>query len=113
MAALKEIAREWADEIREGIAWVLVYRTGRAWHASAVWSDLFNEGFETDDLNEALEILKVDPDAVALNGYYCGRFGEDMTIDQIAAGIRWHYENGYNRLTDRCDIEQAQASIEE
>lgn len=113
MAALKEIAREWADEIREGIAWVLVYRTGRAWHASAVWSNLFDESFEIDDLNEALEILKLDPDAVALNGYYCGHFGEDMTVDQLAAGIRWHYESQYNRLADRDDIRQAQEAITE
>lgn len=111
MAALREITREWADEIREGIAWVLVYRTGRAWHALAVWSNLFDESFETDDLNEALEILKLDPDAVALNGYYCGHFGEDMNVDQLAAGIRWHYENQYNRLADRDDIQQAQEAI--
>ena len=33
-----------------------------------------------------------------LNGYYCGHFGEDMTVAELAAGIRWHYENGYNLL---------------
>ena len=113
MAALKDIARDNADELRDGIAWVIVYRTGRSWHALPVWSDLEGDGWETDDLNEALGILKVDPDAVILNGYYCGHFGEDMTIDQLAAGIRWHYENGYNRLAYRSDIEEAQASIEE
>lgn len=113
MAALREIAREWADELREGIAWVIVYRTGRAWHGSAVWSNLFDESLETDDLNEVLEILKLDPDAVALNGYYCGHFGEDMNVDQLAAGIRWHYENKYNRLADRDDVQSAQQSIAE
>lgn len=113
MAALKDIARDNADELRDGIAWVIVYRTGRSWHALPVWSDLEGDGWETDDLNEALGILKVDPDAVILNGYYCGHFGEDMTINQLAAGIRWHYENGYNRLAYRDDIEEAQASIEE
>lgn len=113
MAALKDIARDNADELRDGIAWVIVYRTGRSWHALPVWSDLEGDGWETDDLNEALGILKVDPDAVILNGYYCGHFGEDMTINQLAAGIRWHYENGYNRLAYRSDIEEAQASIEE
>lgn len=113
MAALKDIARGWADELREGIAWVIFYRSGRSWHASAIWSDLWNEGFQTDDLNEALEILKVDPDAVALNGYYCGHFGEDMNVNQLAAGIRWHYENGYNKLGDYNSIQQAQKDIEE
>lgn len=42
MAALKEIAREYADEIRDGIGWLIVYRTGRSWHALTVWSDLGN-----------------------------------------------------------------------
>ena len=42
MAALKEIAREYATEIRDGIGWVIVYRTGRSWHALTVWSDLGN-----------------------------------------------------------------------
>ena len=112
MAALKDIARDNADELRDGIAWIIVYRTGRSWHALPIWSDLEGDGWETDDLNDALSVLKADPDAVILNGYYCGHFGEDMTIDQLAAGIRWHYENGYNRLANCDGIEQAQASIE-
>ena len=98
MAALKDIARDNADELREGIAWVIVWRTGRSWHALPIWSDLEAGEWEAGDLNDAISVLKVDPDAVALNGYYCGHFGEDMTIDQLTAGIRWHYENGYNLL---------------
>ena len=108
MAALKDIARNVADEIREGIGWVIVYRTGRAWHSLSLWSDVWNSEWEPDDLSDALGILKADPNAVVLNGYYCGHFGEDMTADQIAAGIRWHYENGYNRLADHAAVEQAQ-----
>lgn len=111
MAALKEIAREYADEIRDGIGWLIVYRTGRSWHALTVWSDLGNNEWETDDINDALEALRLDPRAVALNGYYLGRFG-DMTIDDIAAGIRWHYENGTNALADDDILTQARADIE-
>ena len=118
MAALKEIAREYASEIRDGIGWVIVYRTGRSWNALTVWSDLGNNEWETDDINDALEALRLDPRAVALNGYYLGHFG-DMTIDDIAAGIRWHYERGTNALADddtltqaRADIEAARADIE-
>ena len=61
MAALKEIAREYADEIRDGIGWLIVYRTGRSWHALTVWSDLSNNEWETDDINDALEALRLDP----------------------------------------------------
>lgn len=111
MAALKEIAREYASEIRDGIGWVIVYRTGRSWHALTVWSDLGNNEWETDDINDALKALRLDPRAVALNGYYLGHFG-DMTIDDIAAGIRWHYERGTNALADDDTLMQARADIE-
>ena len=111
MAALKEIAREYASEIRDGIGWVIVYRTGRSWNALTVWSDLGNNEWETDDINDALEALRLDPRAVALNGYYLGHFG-DMTIDDIAAGIRWHYERGTNALADDDTLMQARADIE-
>lgn len=111
MAALKEIAREHATEIRDGIGWVIVYRTGRSWNALTVWSDLGNNEWETDDINDALEALRLDPRAVALNGYYNGRFG-DMTINDIAAGIRWHYERGTNALADDDTLAQARADIE-
>ena len=110
MAALKEVAREYASEIRDGIGWVIVYRTGRSWHALTVWSDLGNNEWETDDINDALEALRLDPRAVALNGYYLGHFG-DMTIDDIAAGIRWHYERGTNALADDDTLAQARADI--
>ena len=111
MAALKEIAREYASEIRDGIGWVIVYRTGRSWNALTIWSDIGNNEWETDDINDALESLRLDPRAVALNGYYLGHFG-DMTIDDIAAGIRWHYERGTNALADDDTLMQARADIE-
>lgn len=111
MAALKDIAREYASEIRDGIGWVIVYRTGRSWHGLTVWSDLGNNEWETDDINVALEALRLDPRAVALNGYYLGHFG-DMTTDDIAAGIRWHYERGTNALADDDTLTQARADIE-
>lgn len=108
---MKEIAREYASEIRDGIGWVIVYRTGRSWNALTVWSDLGNNEWETDDINDALKALRLDPRAVALNGYYLGHFG-DMTIDDIAAGIRWHYERGTNALADDDTLMQARADIE-
>lgn len=111
MAALKEIARDVASEIRDGIGWVIVYRTGRSWHSVTLYSDLGNNEWETDDINDALEALRLDPRAVALNGYYLGRFG-DMTIEDIAAGIRYHYERGTNALADDDILTQARADIE-
>lgn len=100
MAALNTIVREYADDLRLGIAWVIVWKTGRSWNATAVWLDPDTDIFEPDDLDTAREVLAQDPKAVMLNGYYCGHFGEDMTVAELAAGIRWHYENGYNTLED-------------
>lgn len=96
--ALRTIAREYASEIRDGIAWVIVWKTGRNWHAEAVWLDPDTELLEQDDLATVRGILDQDPNAVILNGYYCGHFWEDMTINELVAGIRWHYEGGHNLL---------------
>lgn len=100
MAALNAIAREYADEIRDGIAWVIVWKTGRSWNAEAFWLNCDDDTFELGDLDRAREILEQDPNAVMLNGYYCGHFGEGMTMAELAAGIRWHYENNHNTLKD-------------
>ena len=53
MAALRDIARDFAAEIRDGIGWTIVYRTGRSWNALTIWSDIWNGEWETDDLNDA------------------------------------------------------------
>ncbi len=98
MSAINAIAKELADELRDGIAWVIIWKIGRSWNAQAVWLDSDTDTFEPDDLGLAREILEKDPKAVMLNGYYCGHFGEDMTVAELAAGIRWHYDNGYNQL---------------
>lgn len=100
MAALNAIAREYADEIRDGIAWVIVWKTGRSWHAEAVWLNCDDDTFELEDLDMVREALDQDPNAVMVNGYYCGHFGEDMTVAELADGIRWHYENHCNLLKD-------------
>lgn len=89
MAALHEIARQYAEEIRDGIAWVIIWKTGRSWHAESVWLNQDSDTFELEDLSTATEILEQDPNAVMVNGYYCGHFGENMTIAELEAGILW------------------------
>lgn len=111
MAALREIAAAYADEIREGIAWVIIWKTGRSWHAEAIWLNPETEKVKPEDWPKVDEILKQDPAAVMVNGYYCGHFGEGMTVKEIEAGIRWHYENGI-RLKDSDVMEPEQESEE-
>lgn len=100
MAALNKVAGYFADEIRDGIAWVIIWKTGRSWHGKAVWLNCDDDTFEREDMDDVRKILEADPNAVMLNGYYCGHFGEDMTAAEIAAGIRWNYESGHNLLSD-------------
>ena len=99
MASLRNTVKDYQDELRDGIAWVAFWREGRSWNADYFY-------LEPDDAIQALdrsrleEIRETDPAAVMLNSYYCGHLGEDMNLDELAAGVRWHYENGYNQLSD-------------
>ena len=47
MAALNEVAKEFSDEIRDGIAWVIIWKTDRSWHGYAAWLDPDNWQPET------------------------------------------------------------------
>ena len=99
MASLRNTVKDYQDELKDGIAWVAFWREGRSWNADYFY-------LEPDDVIQALdrsrleEIRETDPAAVMLNSYYCGHLGEDMNLDELAAGVRWHYENGYNQLSD-------------
>ena len=44
------------------------------------------------------EIKQADPAAVVVNGYYSGYLGEDRSLDELTAGVRRHYENGYSNI---------------
>lgn len=68
MAALRDIARDFAAEIRDGIGWTIVYRTGRSWNALTIWSDIWNGEWETNDLNDAIGILKAMYNHTGLQG---------------------------------------------
>ena len=108
MAALNKVASYFADEIQDGTAWVIIWKTGRSWHGYAAWLDPDTETFEPDDLAVARDILEMDPNAVILNGNCC-EYLRNMNVPEIADGIRWHYENGYNLLkyTDAWPIVEA------
>lgn len=70
MASLKEIAREYRDEIMDGIAWVAIWKTGRSWNAKAFWLNLETERIEDEEMEEAREIVAADPKAIFINEYY-------------------------------------------
>lgn len=111
MASLKEIAREYRDEIMDGIAWVAIWKTGRSWNAKAFWLNLETERIEDEEMEEAREIVAADPKAIFINEYYTAHMGEGK-LDEIVEGIRFMYENEYNLLANNT-VEKREATISE
>ena len=97
MASLRDTVKDYQDELRDGIAWVAFWKQGRSWNAEYFHLDM-NDTLYPEDRSRLEEIKSIDPAAVILNGYYCGHLGEDMSLDELTAGVRYHYENSMNDL---------------
>ena len=99
MASLRDTVKQYQEELRDGIAWVAFWREGRSWNGDYFYLEA-NDALTAEDKSRLEEIRQKDPAAVMLNSYYCGYLGEDMTVDELTAGVRRHYENGYNSVAD-------------
>ena len=99
MAGLREAVKDYQDELQAGIAWVAFWREGRSWHSDYIYLET-DDTLTPEDRGRLREIQEKDPTAVVLNGYYCGYLGEDMNLAELTAGVRRHYENGYNNVAD-------------
>ncbi|MGM9660494.1 MAG: YodL domain-containing protein [Faecousia sp.] len=97
MASLRDTVREYQDDLRSGIAWLAFWREGRSWHGEAFHLDMSDYLYPEDKMRLA-EIQATDPKAVVVNGYYSGYLGEEMSMDELAAGVRHHYENGLSNI---------------
>ena len=97
MASLRDTVKEYQEELRDGIAWVAFWKEGRSWNAEYFHLDVTGTLYP-EDRSRLEEIKAADPAAVILNGYYCGQLGEDMSLDELTAGVRYHYENSRNDL---------------
>ena len=97
MASLRDSVKNYQDELRDGIAWVAFWKQGRSWNAELFHLEV-DGTLEPFDRSRLEEIKAADPAAVILNGYYCGHLGEDMSLDELTAGVRYHYDNGRNDL---------------
>lgn len=101
MASLKEIAKEQADLIREGIGWAVIWKDRRSWGSDYIYlNPEHDQEIDPDYIDRAKEIAEQHSDAILVNGYYCGHLGEKMTIDELAAGIAWHYDRRAFELSD-------------
>lgn len=97
MASLRDTVREYQDDLRSGIAWLAFWREGRSWHGEAFHLDMSDYLYPEDKMRLA-EIQTADPKAVVVNGYYSSYLGEEMSVDELAAGVRHHYENGLSNI---------------
>ena len=97
MASLRDTVKDYQEELRDGIAWVAFWKTGRSWNAEYFHLEM-GDILYPEDRSRMEEIKQADPAAVVVNGYYSGYLGEDMSLDELTAGVRHHYENGYSNI---------------
>ena len=91
MANLRDTVKDYQEELRDGIAWVAFWKTGRSWNAEYFHLEM-GDILYPEDRSRMEEIKQTDPAAVVVNGYYSGYLGEDMSLDELTAGVRRHYE---------------------
>ena len=97
MASLRDTVKEYQEELRDGIAWVAFWKEGHSWNAEHFHLEV-DGTLDPFDRSRLEEIKTADPAAVILNGYYCGQLGEDVSLDELTAGVRYHYENSRNDI---------------
>ena len=95
MASLREAVKNNQEELRDGIAWVAFWREGRSWNSESFHLEM-GEILYPEDKMRLAEIQATDPKTVVLNSYYCGYLDENMSLDDLAAGVRRHYESSLN-----------------
>ena len=98
MASLRDMVSEYQYDLRNGIAWLAFWREGRSWQAEAFHLDL-DDTLYPEDRARLAEIQAADPQAVVVNGYYSGYLGEEMSVAELVAGVRHHYDNGLNNIS--------------
>ena len=99
MASLRDTVKDYQEELRDGIAWVAFWKTGRSWNAEHFSLEM-GDYLYPEDRSRMEEIKQADPAAVVVNGYYSGYLGEDRNLDELTAGVRRHYENGYSNIVE-------------
>ena len=99
MASLRDTVKQYQEELRDGIAWIAFWCEGRSWNGEDFYLDA-GDSLTAEQKSRLEEIRQKDPAAVILNSYYCGYLAGDMTVDELTAGVRRHYENGYNDVVD-------------
>lgn len=108
MASIREAINDIYDDAKAGIAWIVIWKTGRSWNMKAFYLSYVErthkfDGCDKEDFDELKRILSEDPEAIIVNPYYqnCGPF-EEMTKKTLEDGLRWQYEDA--RDIELCDV---------
>ena len=112
MASLRDTVKDYQEALRDGIAWVAFWKEGRSWNAEDFHLEM-GDYLYPEDKSRLMEISETDPAAVVVNGYYSGYLGEDMSLDELTAGVRHHYENGYSNIREFIEAHDDSLSPEE
>lgn len=112
MASLRDKVKELQEDLRDGIVWVAFWKEGRSWNAEYFHLEM-GDYLYPEDKSRLMEIRETDPAAVVVNGYYSGYLGEDRSLDELTAGVRHHYENGYSNIKEFIEAHDDSLSPEE
>ena len=94
MASLRDAIKAQQEELQGGNAWVAFWKEGRSWHSEAFHLDMGATLYPEDEWR-LREIEAAAPAAIVLNGY----LSDNMTLDELTASIRYHYEHRMNGIT--------------
>lgn len=94
----RELATLYKDELREGIAWLAIYKIGRRYMAHAFWLES-NDMPSDEDIEDLKKILFVDKNAVVINGYYNAPFAYDTPINFLSSRIIYNYKHQIDKLS--------------
>lgn len=97
MANLRDTVKDYQEELRDGIAWVAFWKTGRSWNAEYFHLEM-GDILYPEDRSRMEEIKQADPAAVVVNGYYSGYLG-DMTYLFVKSSVALNFTRTGTRST--------------
>ena len=117
MASLRSCASSIRWEAADGIAWIAVWKENRSWNAETIFPEDFNYeskrmDLSVDDMVRVREIMKKDPNAIFVNGYYsnigCYEDGTLPDIQVLVNALRWQYVYCHPVISDWYLVEVSQ-----
>lgn len=102
---LLEVAKENQDLLNDGILSLVVYKKGRSWQYKELYSYEFSEdvgfewnGYDIDELQDLLNIMTIDKNAIIINGYDCAY--AQGSVNKICNALRYIYDNQWGLLVN-------------